>query len=379
MLRTSTRLAVFLALVGTVTIPATSAIAKEYVVAQVAPFGGAQALAGRDFNLGLIVGLDEINAKGGINGHTFRLVSRDDGYRPEDTTRLVRQVVAELDPLVLVGLTGSANADAVVSSKVLEAAQLPVVAIRTGATGLRGHRLLFHTRTSHADEATRMAEQMLSLGLTRLAIFHEDDPAGKDGLTAVSSALAGRNLKPVIVASHMRNAADFSAQAAQVAKAAPQAVLFFTNTPAAAAFTKALRAQGSAAQLLMNSAIEAEGIVKELGTQGARGIAIAQVSPNPYRQTSELAVAFQRTMRALGLPPARANFASLEGYAAARIIGRAFAAAGATPTRESMVKALEALGKFDPGGIPLDFSPGRKEGTSYVDLSVIGQDGRVLQ
>jgi branched-chain amino acid transport system substrate-binding protein len=354
-------------------------LAKEYVVAQVAPFGGAQAASGRDFNLGLIVGLDEINTSGGINGHTLRLVSRDDGYRAEDTVRLIQQVLAEENPLVLVGLTGSANAEALVAAKVLESARLPVVAVRTGITALRNHKLMFHTRPSNAEEARRMIEQMLSLGLTRIAIFHEEDQSGIDGHLAVIAALKARNLKPAIVASHERSTVDFAPHADTVAKAQPQAVLFFTNTPAASAFSKALRAKGSAAQLLMNSSIEAEAVVRELGNLGARGIAISQVSPNPYRQTTELAMAFQRVMRVLGLPAARANFSSLEGYVAARIIGRAFARAGTNPTRESMLAALEGLGKFDPGGLPLDFSAERKEGSTYVDLSVIGPDGKVLQ
>jgi branched-chain amino acid transport system substrate-binding protein len=44
-------------------------------------------------------------------------------------------------------------------------------------------------------------------------------------------------------------------------------------------------------------------------------------------------------------------------------------------TRESLYKGLQALGNYDAGGYVVNFGPGARHGSHFVDLSVITKSG----
>lgn len=118
------------------TIIALSAAAAEIVIGQVAPFSGPLAPTGLHIRAGAQLYFDKINAEGGINGATIKLISRDDGYNAAQTVTLTRELVAQSKPLALFGLVGTGNVEAVIKEKILDAESIPAVGVRTGATSL---------------------------------------------------------------------------------------------------------------------------------------------------------------------------------------------------------------------------------------------------
>jgi branched-chain amino acid transport system substrate-binding protein len=164
----------------------------------------------------------------------------------------------------------------------------------------------------------------------------------------------------------------------KIAAAEPQAVLLVANTPVAGAVIKGLRAKNSPAFIFTTSTVDAEQLVTQLGAAAA-GVAVAQGVPNPYKATAPIAMDFKRRMALLGIDPVRANFASLEGYIVARIVGEGLRRAGKDPQRKDLVRGLESLRRADLGGFMVDFGPGQREGSRFVDLSLIGSDGRIRQ
>jgi len=53
--------------------------------------------------------------------------------------------------------------------------------------------------------------------------------------------------------------------------------------------------------------------------------------------------------------------------------------AGPAPTRAKVVKALESLQSYDLGGITLGYSPTNRIGSRYVEVTVIGSNGRLMK
>jgi ABC-type branched-subunit amino acid transport system substrate-binding protein len=53
--------------------------------------------------------------------------------------------------------------------------------------------------------------------------------------------------------------------------------------------------------------------------------------------------------------------------------------AGPNPTREKVIHALETLQAFDTGGFTVRFSPTNRIGSRFVEVTVIGQNGRLLR
>lgn len=351
---------------------------KELVIGQVAPFGGPLAVSGRDFNLGAMIALDEINSAGGIDGQRLRLLSRDDGYRSAETVRHVTDMLAQYQPLALIGMWGAENVAALDANQLLESTGLPIVGVRSGALALRRNPALFHLRASYRDEVHRILDQLKTMGSTRIAVLYEDDDFGREAVADAQAALALRQLKPVLVAAQARNdlKVDVTLDAAMAAQ--PQVVLLVANTPVAAALIKGLRERNLSAFVFATSTVDAEQLMAQLGAKAA-GVAVAQAVPNPYKATAPVAMAFKQRIKALGINPARANFASLEGYIVARVVAEGLRRAGRDPGRRELARALESLHRYDLGGFQVDFGANQHEGSRYVDLSLVGADGRIRQ
>jgi branched-chain amino acid transport system substrate-binding protein len=354
------------------------ALGRDIVVGQVAPFGGPLAVSGRDFNLGAMIAFDEINAAGGIGGHRLKLVSRDDGYRSTETVRLVADLIEQDNPVALIGMWGAENIHAVLDKDLLDKAGLPVVGVRSGSSALRSKGALFHVRASYREEVQRILDQVQTMGSSRVAVIYEDTDFGREAWADSQAALAKRNLKPQAVAVQASNDLKVDAVVQKIVAAEPQAVLLVANTPVAGAVIKGLRAKNSPAFIFTTSTVDAEQLVTQLGAAAA-GVAVAQGVPNPYKATAPIAMDFKRRMASLGIDPVRANFASLEGYIVARIVGEGLRRAGKDPQRKDLVRGLEGLRRADLGGFMVDFGPGQREGSRFVDLSLIGSDGRIRQ
>ena len=364
--------------------------AKDIFVAQVAPFGGPLAVSGRDFNLGALIAFDEVNASGGVAGNRLRLVSRDDGYRSAETVRLVSELVDKSGPttpttpttpnapIALIGMWGAENIEAVVAKNLLVTSGIPVVGVRSGVAALRGNPSLFHVRGSYKDEIQRIAGQLQTIGSNRVAVIYEDNGFGREALADAQAALLKNGLKPVAVAAQAPNDLKVDAAVNAIVAAQPQALLVAANTPVAAAVIKALRAVNHSALIFTPSTVDAEQLVASLGPLAA-GVSVAQGVPNPYKAVTPIAREFQARIKSLGIDAARANFASLEGYIVARVVVEGLRRANKNPSRQDLVRGLESLQRLDLGGFVIDFGASQREGSRFVELSLIGSDGRIRQ
>src|SRR3712207_64508 len=75
--------------------------AAQVVVGQVAPLSGLEASQGRAYATGMQLYFNAVNKAGGVGGHTFTLVKRDDAGRPDDTVNHTQAMLAEDRPAVL--------------------------------------------------------------------------------------------------------------------------------------------------------------------------------------------------------------------------------------------------------------------------------------
>jgi len=53
--------------------------------------------------------------------------------------------------------------------------------------------------------------------------------------------------------------------------------------------------------------------------------------------------------------------------------------AGPTPTRESLIKAMAGLDRFDTGGFVVDFASHGRSGSDYIELTMISKDGKFIR
>ena len=149
------------------------------------------------------------------------------------------------------------------------------------------------------------------------------------------------------------------------------------NTQATAAFVKAYRARGGLAQLYAMSVNNDRDIVEALGPEGARGLGIAQVVPFPYSDVLPVTRSYRKALRQYG-EGAAPTMTGIEGYLYGRVLVEALRRAGPAASRENLQKALDS-GPFELGGHVIQFGPNRREGSNFVELTIIGPQGKLIR
>ncbi len=354
---------------------------EDLVIGQVAPLTGTIAGTGNEYVAGAAAYFSHVNANGGIYGRKIRVVLKDDSYKPDQTLALTRQILAEDKPLALFGFVGTGNVLALNKNKVLEDAGIALLAPYTGAQDLREpmNPHIFHIRASYTDETARMVEHLHSIGLRRFAVMYQDDPFGKSGLSGAETALQKLGMQAVAKGAYDRTKPeDIDAAVAAIAPASPDAIIMVAVNRASAAFIKKMRTQGSKARLFSISVVNFKELLKNAGEDNARGIGISQVMPYPYSTLAPVAREFQSLM-AKYQPDKVVSYASMESFIAAKILVEAIRRSGADPTRSKVINQLEKMSSYDAGGFKVSFSPENRVGSKFVEVTVIGRDGKLLR
>src|SRR5687768_12203469 len=161
--------------------------AAQLVVGQVGPMSGLEANQGRAYAAGMQLLFSGVNKAGGVNGHTFTLVRKDDGGRPEDTVSATKQLLSDDKPLVLAGYFGNRNISDVVNAGLLEKEKIALVGYR--AAEIRAETpWLYNVRASLRDEINKLAEHLATIGITRLGLFYEEGPGAPALIAAAEEA-----------------------------------------------------------------------------------------------------------------------------------------------------------------------------------------------
>ncbi|MEI6029592.1 MAG: ABC transporter substrate-binding protein [Synechococcaceae cyanobacterium ELA739] len=349
----------------------TPAAQTDLVLGQSAPLSGPSAQLGRDYREGALAWFEEVNRRGGIHGRKLRLVSLDDRYEPALTLRNTRQLIGPDRAFALFGYVGTPTVKAILP--LVEQSKIPLVAPLTGARLLREpfRPMVFNLRASYQAEIDRIVNDLVRAGRHRIAVLHQEDAFGEDGLRATRSALARHGLQPVAIAGVRRNSTATDGAARQLNQADPSAVVIISAYASSAAFSHSLERLGSTAQLMNVSFVGTGGLQDSLPGGQASGIGISQVVPFPWNRRVPVVAEYLRLMRRQQTT-ARYGFTSLEGFLAARMMTEGLQRAGANPSRQALVRAFESMHQLDLGGFKLSLGPRDHQASDFVDLTFLG-------
>lgn len=353
--------------------------AAQIVVGQVAPLSGLEASQGRAYSTGIRLALNKANTAGGVNGNTFSLVIKDDGGRPADTMAATKLLLSENHPLVLAGYFGNRNIADLVSEGLLEKENIALVGYRVNE--IRGEApLVYSVRAVLRDEINKLVEHLATVGITRLGLFYQDGPGAMPLIAAMEEAAKGKGMKLTVQGSYPPGTAKVTnAVISSFIAASPQAILMVSSGPATAVFIERYRMDGGAAQLFAHSGADIEQISQRLGEEQMRGVAIAQVTPNPYKVSGRLVREFSDAVAKTPKLDVPVSYAMMEGYIAGSVIVEAVRRMGTNVSRRGFVTALEGIDNFDLGGYRVGFKPGMRSGSRFVELTIISATGRIRQ
>lgn len=347
---------------------------RKLVLGQSAAFTGPAAQLGVQMNKGAKIYFDQVNANGGINGQDVELRTLDDGYEPDrckaNTERFIKDEV-----FALFGYVGTPTSLAALP--LVNEAKIPFFGPFTGAEALRDpfSRYVFHLRGSYYDETALIVRQLTTLGLNKIAVFYQNDAYGKAGLEGVNRALKALGLEPVATGTVERNTVDVAKAVGDIVSRQPNAVVQISAYKSCAAFIREARKAGYGGTFFNVSFVGTQALADELGPEG-NGIMVSQVMPFPFSTSTPISREYLEAVKKAG-GDATANYSSIEGYLAAKVLTEGFKRAGKAPTRDALITGLESISNASFGGFNVNFGPRNHVASRFVDLSMITADGKV--
>jgi len=345
--------------------------ADPIVIGQSAPLTGSNAEIGKDIRDGALAWFKHVNDAGGINGRKVELISLDDKNDRKTAGANAVKLVNESGAVALFGFasaTLSLDAMPIVKEK-----KLAFFAPFTGADAIhKQNNFVFVMRASYADELVKILDHWKSLGVTRVTVVNYDDQIGNQNFATVARLMEGAGKKATGV-KVKRNADVEKAQIQAIIASDPEVVVATTLYGTTSQVIKGLKAAGKPYNVTSLSFVGPSALAKVAGADAA-GVSVAGVVPPPSKTSVPVIKECAEAVRKAGLP--ELNYTNLEACIAAKVLTEAVRKAGKDVTRESLYKAFNGLGTLDVGGYVVNFSPDNRHGNRFVELAVIGKNGR---
>ena len=350
-------------------------------IGMTAPLSGPNGAYGTDMKEVIGAYFKQVNDAGGISGRKLELIAMDDGYETDRAVANTKALINEKQVFAMIASYGSSPTTAAMNDA-FGPAKVPLIGTISGADSIRqspkdnpNNRYMFNVRASYANETEAIVNQLVGLGMKNIAVFYQNDGFGKSGLDGVIAALKKHNQAPSAVATVERNSLDVSQAVQTISKANAQAVVMVTLYKPTAEFVRQMKKVNQHPQFMTLSPVGADLLVKELGDD-ARGIGISQVMPYPWNDTTPMVREYQRLLGKQG----KFSYYGIEAYAMGKLIVDAIRKSGGKDiSRDKLVSVLESMQNHDLGGYRVSYSANERLGSRFVDLTVIGNGGRVLR
>lgn len=344
---------------------------------QTVAFTGPLGDIGAAMHRGSKVGFDAVNAQGGVHGRRIELVARDDGYDVKRAMENVSGFIKDPNTFALFSCMGTPIIEGMLP--LIRNTDLPCFSPLTGASSARpaDMRNVINVRASYPEEAERLVEHLSTINLKRIAVAYQNNSFGKEVLQAAEAAMKRYDVRLVAAAPIQNDASDAGAAARTIAAAAPEAVLIGLAGKPTIGFVKAIRAERRGMPLYALSVMGSAATLKALGDDGV-GIAVSQVVPMPNNQVVPLVRDFGQAWRATPTPIEPSHLA-LEGFINARVFVEALKRAGRNLTRKAFLDAAWSIKRFDIGGFDVNFQQPGRNASRFIELTMIGRNGRFIR
>ncbi len=345
------------------------------LIGQTIGITGTVAAPVKEMNEGAKAYIDSVNRAGGVNGRKIQLRILDDGFMPKKAAANAEKLIRDEHVFALFQTRGTPHTEAV--APILAASGVPLVAPSTGAAIFHKplNRLIFNVRAPYQEEVLKGIEHFTTLGYKKIGLLHVDDSFGHDGLEGFEKGMAAHKLEPAIIASFARDKPDVKATAAQLIKADPKALIVVSSSKNTVDVIKAIRAQGGTMQIMTLSNNSSDAFVKDLGPAGV-GLIVSQITPAADLVSSILGQEFKVAAKASG---ATVSYAAMDGFVSAKVLVEGLRRAGRNLTRESFIRGLESIHQQDLGGLMVSYGPNDHTGSEFVELTMIGRNGRFVR
>ncbi len=351
--------------------------AQDIVIGQSVPLSGSNADIGRDMRDGAMAIFARVNASNQL-GRKIQLVTLDNANNRQRAAENTQQLISQYGALALFGYNSATNS--IDALPLVTQHNMLFFAPFSGSLSLRNHPNVYTIRASYTDEARKIIESKRMVGATKTVVLHYDDEVGRSNYEAVASAFAETGgERPRAVAVKRGGTALTPALVDEIVRDAPHYVLATTQFNVVGEFLKLSNDKGNPVPVAALSFVNPDELAESVGPL-ARGTVVAQVMPSP-RASNQIAVPVVKDCaEALQAHNgARLNYTTLESCIAAKVLVEALRKAGPRVSRESLLQAMAGLGRVDLKGFVLNYGPGQRHGSNWVELTILSRGNRFVQ
>ena len=321
--------------------------------------------------------IERVNKAGGVHGRQIKVLRTDSGNKPDKTKANVQKLVETDGVFSMWGISGTGNV--AVALPYLNEKKVPLIGSTSGADPFydKVHPMLINVKAGYGDEIRRIMDHLRETYVSKVGIIYLDNGFGKEALKTALAAAKEDKIEVLATASTKEDNTDTATAVAQVAKANPPAVILLTLAgPTPKVVEAYLAAAPTRPQFFALSIVASSALYNALGDR-ARGVVVTQIVPFPWDRNVNIVREYQDVVKSKGAT--EFSPAGMEGFVLAKALVEGLQAAGRNPTREGLVRAFEQMREKDLGGLKLAFSPENHNGSRFVELTMIGKDGRLVR
>ncbi|MCP4108144.1 MAG: ABC transporter substrate-binding protein [Desulfobacteraceae bacterium] len=353
----------------------------DVILGQSCALSGPTSFLGIEMNRGAMAYFDKYASD-------ITLKALDDKYEPDRCIKNTNQLIQE-DVTALFAYVGTPTSK--VAIPLATKNKKIFLGAFTGAGFLSDHKtnpFSFSVRASYDAEIENMVLRLKKdLGISKISLFVQKDAFGMVGVKGAVKAvkkLGGVEIIPEVpeiptvsapkeewkkfwrfVPNYRRNTVSVGQGARQVMGNRPEAVIMVgAYRPCAAVISLWKRLQFDA--VFVNISFVGSKALAQACRGDVKNVLISQVVPNPWDPRVAVVREYQQ---ALG--DKKYGFVSLEGYISAKIMHTAIKNAGASVDSETLKSKMEAMSKYDIGGLTVSFGPEDHRGLNAVYLTKI--------
>ncbi len=244
--------------------------AEPYKIGAAFALSGSIAVYGEGFKKCVDLGLEEINAKGGIKGRKVEMVYEDNKSNPKDCVNAVRKLITVDKVPVIFGPAGSSNFMA--AAPVAQESKVVLISAQGAAVNLtQAGEYIFRVFPSDLLQGPHLANLALSLGYKKLPVMYVNNDWGlglKKAFVESFKKMGGTVTDEI---PYDEKKTDYRTELLRATKDKPPAVVNLTYINEGAVMFKQAYETGINTQWLCGSAARAPKLV-ELAGKAAEGI-----------------------------------------------------------------------------------------------------------
>ncbi|NIA10922.1 MAG: ABC transporter substrate-binding protein [Nitrospiraceae bacterium] len=326
--------------------------------------GTFQALSGPVAPIGIAVShgmqayFNMINEQGGIYGRKINLIIRDDQFNPAKTVLETKRLVEQDHVFAIVGGLGTPGCLAV--TDYLENKGVPFIYQGSGSSkfAFPPKKYIFSVQPNYLNEGQIMVKYALNdLKAKNIAVIYEDDDIGNEGLEGVKKGIDKFGGKLVTSIGFPLTETDFTSYILKLQQAKPDVVIVYALLRPATAILKTARNLGLDTKF-MTTYPNADPVFILLSGGAAENVYVAAWVD--ITNTKDPGVVKFFTAMQKYYPKEKGVAYAAAGWIAAEVFTEALRRAGAPPTRERLVWALETFKHWN-GDLAKDITYGKTE------------------